>query len=59
MRKLEFIRFLKFSRRFASAVQSELYLAPDRKYINKEELPEKIFIAIDHLSDYQAIQLLN
>ena len=35
---LEFIRFLKISRRSASEVQSELYLALDRKYINKEEL---------------------
>jgi four helix bundle protein len=29
----EFIRFLKMSRRSASEVQSELYLAPDRKYM--------------------------
>jgi four helix bundle protein len=35
---LEFIRFLKISRRSASEVQSELYLALDRKYINSEEL---------------------
>lgn len=34
----EFIRFLKIARRSASEVQSELYLALDRKYINKEEL---------------------
>ena len=34
----EFIRFLKISRRSASEVQSELYLALDRKYINQEEL---------------------
>ena len=34
----EFIRFLKMSRRSASEVQSELYLALDRKYINQEEL---------------------
>jgi len=34
----EFIRFLKFSRRSASEVQSELYLALDRKYITSEEL---------------------
>lgn len=30
----EFIRFLKIARRSASEVQSELYLALDRKYIN-------------------------
>lgn len=29
----EFIRFLKMARRSASEVQSELYLALDRKYI--------------------------
>jgi four helix bundle protein len=34
----EFIRFLKMARRSASEVQSELYLALDRKYINQEEL---------------------
>ena len=34
----EFIRFLKISRRSASEVQSELYLALDRKYITREEL---------------------
>ncbi|MFN8411767.1 MAG: four helix bundle protein [Anaerolineales bacterium] len=34
----EFIRFLKISRRSASEVQSELYLALDRKYITQEEL---------------------
>ncbi len=34
----EFIRFLKISRRSASEVQSELYLALDRKYIIQNEL---------------------
>jgi four helix bundle protein len=34
----EFIRFLKMSRRSASEVQSELYLALDRKYIVEAEL---------------------
>lgn len=34
----EFIRFLKMSRRSASEVQSELYLALDRKYISQDEL---------------------
>ena len=34
----EFIRFLKISRLSASEVQSELYLALDRKYITTEEL---------------------
>jgi len=34
----EFIRFLKLARRSASEVQSELYLALDRKYINQDEL---------------------
>ncbi len=35
---LEFIRFLKIARRSASEVQSELYLALDRNYINQNEL---------------------
>jgi len=34
----EFIRFLKISRRSASEVQSQLYLALDRAYINQAEL---------------------
>jgi four helix bundle protein len=33
----EFIHFLKYSRRSASEVQSEIYLALDRKYINNED----------------------
>ena len=34
----EFIRFLKISRRSASEVQSQLYLALDRKYITNSQL---------------------
>lgn len=34
----EFVRFLKISRRSASEVQSELYLAIDRKYITTNQL---------------------
>ena len=34
----EFIRFLKMARRSASEVQSELYLAFDRKYVTQEQL---------------------
>ena len=34
----EFIRFLKMARRSASEVQSQLYLALDRKYIEEDEL---------------------
>jgi four helix bundle protein len=34
----EFIRFLKISRRSASEVQSQLYLAFDRKYITTNQL---------------------
>ena len=33
----EFIRFLKIARRSASEVQSQLYLALDRKYITSDE----------------------
>ena len=34
----EFVRFLKMARRSASEVQSELYLALDRKYLTHAEL---------------------
>lgn len=34
----EFIRFLKMARRLSSEVQSELYLALDRKHITEAEL---------------------
>jgi four helix bundle protein len=34
----EFLRFLKISRRSASEVQSQLYLALDRKYITSDQL---------------------
>lgn len=33
----EFIRFLKYARRSASEVQSQLYLALDRQYITTEQ----------------------
>jgi four helix bundle protein len=36
----EFIRFLKMARRSGSELQSELYLALDRKYITEEELKQ-------------------
>ncbi|OQY96787.1 MAG: hypothetical protein B6D41_04705 [Chloroflexi bacterium UTCFX4] len=35
--KPEFIRFLKMARRSASEIQSEIYLACDRKYITEQE----------------------
>src|SRR4030042_2839332 len=34
----DFVRFLKISRRSASGVQSQLYLALDRKYITTSQL---------------------
>ena len=43
----EFIRFLKISRRSASEVQSELYLALDRKYISGEELASAYLLATE------------
>lgn len=43
----EFIRFLKISRRSASEVQSELYLALDRKYINQDELNKACNLATE------------
>lgn len=33
----EFIHFLKYSRRSASEVQSEIYLALDRKYVSEKD----------------------
>jgi four helix bundle protein len=33
----EFIHFLKYARRSASEVQSEIYLALDRKYVSTED----------------------
>ena len=44
---LEFIRFLKISRRSASEVQSELYLALDRKYITERELQSAYNLATE------------
>ncbi len=41
----EFIRFLKMSRRSASEVQSELYLALDRKYVTQDELTKAYNLA--------------
>jgi four helix bundle protein len=43
----EFIRFLKMSRRSASEVQSELYLALDRKYITQVELTSAYNLATE------------
>ena len=43
----EFIRFLKIARRSASEVQSELYLALDRKYINPNGLKTAYDLATD------------
>jgi len=43
----EFIRFLKISRRSASEVQSELYLALDRKYISQDELNSTYSLATE------------
>ena len=43
----EFIRFLKMARRSASEVQSELYLALDRKYIDQNELTKAYNLATE------------
>ncbi len=43
----EFIRFLKIARRSASEVQSQLYLACDRNYINQSELQSTYDIATE------------
>lgn len=39
---IEFIRFLKYARRSASEVQSEIYLAFDRKYVSQEDF-QKVY----------------
>lgn len=44
---LEFIRFLKLARRSASEVQSQLYLALDRKYITASELQKAYNLATE------------
>jgi len=36
----EFIHFLKYARRSASEVQSEIYLALDRKYISQQDFQQ-------------------
>ena len=41
----EFIRFLKIARRSSSEVQSQLYLALDRKYISEMELGKTYAVA--------------
>lgn len=38
--EVEFIRFLKYARRSASEVQSETYLALDRKYITPQDFQQ-------------------
>jgi len=49
----EFVRFLKMARRSASEVQSELYLALDRKYLSVEQFSESYKLATE------AKQLIN
>ncbi len=43
----EFIRFLKIARRSASEVQSQLYLALDRKYITQDDLTKAYNLATE------------
>ncbi len=43
----EFIRFLKIARRSASEVQSELYLALDRQYIDQNRLDHAYGLATE------------
>ena len=43
---VEFIRFLKYARRSASEVQSEIYLALDRKYVSSEDFQKVYEMAI-------------
>ena len=43
----EFIKFLKISRRSASEVQSQLYLALDRDYISQQDLETGYLLATE------------
>jgi four helix bundle protein len=43
----EFIRFLKFARRSANEVQSELYLALDRDYISQDDQKTTYHLAVE------------
>ena len=43
----EFIRFLKIARRSASEVQSQLYLALDRQYIDSDQLDKAYKLATE------------
>jgi len=43
----EFVRFLKMARRSASEVQSQLYLALDRKYIMQNQLQSAYQLATE------------
>lgn len=43
----EFVRFLRMARRSASEVQSQLYLAVDRRYIEKRQLHEAYQLATE------------
>jgi len=47
----EFIRFLKYARRSASEVQSQLYLALDRRYIT----PEQFEAIYDQATQYKKL----
>ena len=59
----EFIRFLRYSKRSCSEVQSELYLGLDQNYIDKAEFQDiynhtsrtraAIFCFINYLKQYQ------
>ncbi len=44
---LEFARFLRIARRSASEVQSELYLALDRQYLNPGQLQQAYDLATE------------
>ena len=43
----EFIRFLKFAHRSASEIQSELYLALDRRYISQDDQKTTYNLAVE------------
>lgn len=43
---IEFIRFLKYARRSASEVQSEIYLSLDRKYVSAENFQKVYDMAV-------------
>lgn len=55
----EFIHFLKYARRSASEVQSEIYFAFDRKYVSQEDFQKIYDMATNTKKIHQCIHCLS